>query len=154
MSTSDPAPDEPDLEVWTYIGRRFNGPQICHTFLDPQGEERMFTGKVMRHPAIGSRYTIKVTHRDDGRVTAGVESAKFLAQHFGPDDIMRWRTESASVETSYQQELATKRLARDNGDLSEMTLGDLRRMLSRQPAPIKRGTLAAVTEWLLRTSEV
>ena len=154
MSTPDiPSPDaEPEsvTETWTYIGRRYNADELIHVFLDKTGKERLFTGKVMAHPGIGARYSVKVTHSDEGRVSAGISAAQYLGIHQDTEAIAAWRADHAAVETNHQRDLAARRFARDNGDVGDLTFRQAREILRRQPTPLRRGTFAALSEWLLR----
>ena len=63
MTATDP---EPAQERWTYAGVRVLDGKRQHAWLDPTGEELLFsrTGGSM---AIGSHYTAQVIRRDDGR---------------------------------------------------------------------------------------
>jgi hypothetical protein len=66
---NEPAPgaaSEPVTETWTYGGIRADKDgKRWHAWVDPAGEEHWFarTGGRM---AVGSRYTARVTRRDDG----------------------------------------------------------------------------------------
>lgn len=156
MSTDEtPGPDQPDdgrvTEHWTYAGKRASGDDYPHLFLDAAGKERYFSGKVMAHPGIGARYAVSVLHRpDDDRVSAYIEAARYVGMTDDADAVARWRFENMAAEAERQKVLAEKRIHRDNGHIGDLTLTDLRDLLRRQPSMIRRGTIAAVTEWLLR----
>lgn len=156
MSTSGDSPTPPAddgrvTEHWTYIGKRTYAADYPHGFLDPAGTERYFSGKVMAHPAVGARYAVSVLHRpDDDRVSAYIETARYVGMHDDDNAIARWRFEHMAAEAQRQQEAAEKRLARDNGKIGDLTLDEVRDLLRRQPSMIRRGTIAAITEWLLR----
>jgi hypothetical protein len=64
MTATDP---EPAQETWTYAGVRVLDGKRQHAWLDPGGEELLFsrTGGSM---AIGSHYTAQVIRRDDGTI--------------------------------------------------------------------------------------
>jgi len=151
MSTTTD-PDEGTTETWTYIGRRggYEDGKPAHVFLDPSGKSRAFNGKVIRHPAIGGRYTLTVWHREEGRISANFDSVRYAGMHDDAEDMNRWRAEAMAAEQEVSANQAAARLARDNGDIGAITLHGLRDIMRRQPPHLRRGTLAAINEWLLR----
>jgi hypothetical protein len=61
---------EPAAETWTYGGVRADKHgKKWHSWLDAAGEDHWFARTGGGTMAIGSRYTLRVTRRDDGGIT-------------------------------------------------------------------------------------
>jgi hypothetical protein len=83
MSGSVPgAAPEPAAETWTYGGiRAGKDGKRRHAWLDPGGEELLFTSAGGR-PAIGGLYTARVTRGDDGITLHG--TPEYTGSQAGP----------------------------------------------------------------------
>ena len=69
MTGPAPGAPEPVTETWTYGGIRADKDgKKWHAWVDPVGEEHWFA-KTGGRMAVGSRYTARVTRRDDGGIS-------------------------------------------------------------------------------------
>jgi hypothetical protein len=134
-------------EQWQFAGRRLGAKsnKILHAFVDGDGEQHAFPATV-GGSVIGWTYDIDVERDGDNMTVFG--KAVAAADQGGVRDLSEadaarlaaWRAEDRDARLRRDVELAEKAAARDQLDLSELTLAEARRWVQ---APSSRSLQAA-----------
>lgn len=129
---------------WTYEGRRLDSKNKLLTAWKREGAESAswFAGKTVAGPIIGGVYEILTHVRDDG-VTARFGSAKYVEPIKDELLVARLRAEDRAANIEYEAIAATKKLAKDNGDIGDLTLRELRKLMHNS-MPARRTAMASV----------
>jgi len=126
---------------WVYLGRRiFKGGKLSHVF-QSDDDIKIFS-KAPRHPVVGDLYAIEW----NGQSARLADAKRLSATH--DERLSEWRLRDREALTNDEARKATKRLHDRNGDLGELTLDDLKAIMSKQPQHIRAGTVATVLSYL------
>jgi hypothetical protein len=135
---------ELERETWTYAGlREVAGGRLGHAWVpDLEGSVLLFAAKRRRY-SVGARYEVRISRPGgDGLMMHGEPC--FL-EAGNPDP--KWVVASMSAESVIEGRRAERR-AKKEGGLDDVTLSDLREVMRKQLPSQRRGTLAAVLEYL------
>jgi hypothetical protein len=131
--------DELTTQVWTFAGRVIlTNKKLGFRFYTADGEERIF-GKGPSGAVIGGQYEVEANDTQ-----ARVTTAKFIGQDLSDEaKITRWRAEDRAEYTTHEMWATEKRLARDNGNLGNMTLDQIAEMMATA-LPSRRHAMVAL----------
>lgn len=142
-------PEDAPRERWTYVGRRFDREDgIGFVYIDATGRElryaRQLTGSV-----IGGHYILPVV-RDGESVTVFRNSWNFDG-HLDAEDMQVALWKAADLAATTEQAMHAQEKKASKQDINKMTIGALRKQLSRLPRPQRRALLATVLDILTTT---
>lgn len=129
---------------WVYEGRRLNSKnKLMSTWLR-EGEEKpsWFDGKTVSGAIVGGIYELSTQTREDG-VTVRFGSATFIERVTDEVLMARLRAEDRAANIENEAIAAQKKLAKDNGDIGDLTLQELRKIMHNS-MPARRTAMAAV----------
>lgn len=144
-TTNDTTAEPLAEHEWIYAGRRYIKEKLWHYWLDHNDKRAMFD-KAPAGPAIGGRYVVKATENSSH---AAPSQARFVGT-VTPDDerLPGWRVEDRAASAALEADRFRKRAGRENGDIGDMTLGQLRAQMRGKPMHLRTGTVAAVLAYL------
>jgi hypothetical protein len=137
-------------ERWTYLGRvELKTGKVGHRWRDEGGVELAFA--VLRGMTIGGLYELEVTRGDDG----AFESVKAAPLYIGradldADAVARLRAEDQATMTHVEARRAHARDARENVDIGDMTLRQVRAMWMDAVAGREHAVMARVIGYITR----
>lgn len=133
-------------ETWTYAGLRFQrrGVKPLHAWMTPneEGEQLWSAGA----DVIGGSYLVETTN---GGQRARIKGARYVGTAEVDElTVARWRLEHRTARTVVEAERAEKRQAKENGDVGDLTLRELRAQMHKSLPHQRAGILASVLEYL------
>lgn len=142
----DPATTK-ETELWTYAGRRAgHSGKLISLWLDPQGEERVFTKTP--HQIVGGVYEIDVARDSNGAFTGAYFASLHFTRKLDADEnehLPSWLVEDKAAYEADQHRKFEARVKRED-QLASLTLSELREHARETLSPSQRTALVA---WLI-----
>lgn len=129
-------------QEWTYLGVRLNGTQRVGAWLDHTGTERYFA-KVPTGAHVGGVYAMPCTADGERAAPKAARWERASTDERRP----QWMAEHRAAEAQLGV-LAAERKAKADNPMADLTLGEVRRMLSSRFGPNRDALLAAVLGYL------
>lgn len=123
--------DELTPQPWTYLGRRLVNlrGEVAFRWLDHTGNVRDYGGGKVH--SIGAVYEVRCRPTDDDGMVAAVKGhVQFLHDGEHSDsDLAEWRALDQEAATAKAMASEEAKLKRDNGNLDDLTLAQVRHLL-------------------------
>ncbi len=139
MSTEDQWP----IETWTYAGERYLATGVRHLYYDVHGES-MYFAKAPSYAHVGAQYAVEVQRGDEGSVSARIKGARHVGMALDPDARAKWLAEHNAAKAEKAADSLGKKQVKENGEIGDMTLRQVRHMLLTRRGIQQRAALLAV----------
>ena len=136
--------EEWETRRFYYAGRRYTGSKILHVMSavnDPDDVAAFKKGPPGLF--IGGMYEVEI--RTD---SARIQSATWLSREPKSDRAPDWRLKDQAAGIEQERDRALRRMRKENADIGNLTLREIRTMIAAQPRHVKNGTIQVVTNYL------
>lgn len=139
------APEPQEVE-WRYRGKRARNGKTVHTWLDHDGEVRLFLKPLGRSLVVGAHYAVRISQGEVTGLSVHGEP-RWIGPSLNPEQARQWSLDER-VDTAM---LAEIRLAPTVGErIGSMTLDELHTEYRRMPYANRPAFLALAIEHLTR----
>jgi hypothetical protein len=140
--------EERQTHRYVCMGLREWGGKFVVAYLDEDGQERAWSGKKNIGTIIGGTYRVEIGD-DPGTIYIG--SSQFVGMSQDPDhkeSISQWRLQDRTARNTQEAQRAAKRLQKENSDLGDLTLREIKALFRSNLAHQRQGMLTAVNHYL------
>lgn len=137
-------------ERWAYAGRCIlTGRKTGHEFVTEGGSgESFYFAKAPKNPVVGGVYTVEVERHEDGVTVVGLTQSFWTGEYVEDYKRDKWRADDRQAAAELDHDKAARAAAKDNGDLGDLTLRQVRDMLRTAIGTRRVSLLAVVLRYL------
>ena len=134
---------------YVYAGlREYNRGRYLHCYLDRSGELKAWK-KAPMGTVIGGVYKIEADADNHGSVVP--RTSEYVGKSEDPEHLEhldQWKLESAAARAKQEAERLEARLKKENTNMGELTLGEVRAMMHNRLGHQRQGIMAAVMNYM------
>lgn len=139
MTDDERQEEQLEARPWTYTGRYGMTKGLGSQWIDHRGETVRF-GRVPKGAVVGGRYLVRCLADSSSAVIIDAEYQGPTGE--SPETVAQWRLDDKREYLHDEARKAVDRAKRENGDLGQLTLEQVRQQLLRAGG-LRRGALLA-----------